>query len=135
MSDYNVARAHYGLGRVDNFEAITSDADVANALKAAYGSVDNIDAYIGGLAEDHVEGSELGPLFRTSFIQQFTRTRAADRLWYENQFPEDVVEKIRKTTIGDLIRRNSGLGNEKSFADRDTSVLFWEEQTAPAATL
>lgn len=34
-------------------------------MKDVYQDINNIDLWVGGLAEDHEEGSELGPTFRT----------------------------------------------------------------------
>src|SRR5581483_4659169 len=52
LADYNPMRAAYGLPRVTDFSQITSNADVQAKLKALYGSVNNIDAWVGALAED-----------------------------------------------------------------------------------
>src|SRR5205823_979490 len=64
LADYNTVRAAYGLGRVSDFSQITSNVQVQQTLKSLYGTVDNIDLWVGGLAEDHVAGSSLGPTFR-----------------------------------------------------------------------
>ena len=41
------------------------DAEAASKMKDLYQDIDNIDLWVGGLAEDHESGSELGPTFRT----------------------------------------------------------------------
>src|SRR6185295_549731 len=86
LADYNSTRAAYGLKKVTSFDQITSDPVLAGKLKDLYGSVDNVDLWVGGLAEDHVRGGSLGPTFRRILIDQFTRTRDGDRFWFENQF-------------------------------------------------
>src|SRR5206468_10040851 len=53
LADYNSMRAAYGLPRVTRFDQITSDATVQGRLEALYGTVANIDAWVGALAEDH----------------------------------------------------------------------------------
>ena len=48
-----------------SFSEITKDAEAASKMKDLYQDIDNIDLWVGGLAEDHESGSELGPTFRT----------------------------------------------------------------------
>lgn len=55
------------------------------ALQQAYGSVDAIDLWTGGLAEKVVPGAFLGSTFQAIVADQFERLRDGDRLWYENQ--------------------------------------------------
>ena len=85
IPDYNTLRDKLGLAGVKSFAQITSNVQVQQQLKAAYGSVNNIDAFEGGLAEDHVAGSEVGPLFQAIMVDQFTRLRDGDRFFYLNQ--------------------------------------------------
>ncbi len=60
LPSYNDAREQLGLERVTSFDQITSDPEVRAALEEAYGTVDNIDVWVGALAEDHIEGSSMG---------------------------------------------------------------------------
>src|SRR5262249_34400208 len=57
LSDYNTTRAALGLPKVTSFDQITSDPTLAAQLQSVYGSVDNVDLWVGGLAEDHLRGS------------------------------------------------------------------------------
>src|SRR4029079_7870017 len=47
LADYNTVRASYGLTRVTSFDQITSDAAVQETLKSLYGTVDNVDLWVG----------------------------------------------------------------------------------------
>lgn len=85
IPDYNTLRRVYGLWPVRQFNEITSDAELAARLQSLYKSVDNIDAWIGGLAEDHLPGSSLGPLVQGIWMREFTRLRDGDRLYYESR--------------------------------------------------
>ena len=40
---------------------------------------DQLDLWVGGLAEDHVSGSMLGELFHAIIVDQFHRVREGDR--------------------------------------------------------
>ncbi|MCB1236960.1 MAG: peroxidase, partial [Verrucomicrobiae bacterium] len=82
IADYNQVRVDYGLSPVTSFDEISSDPNVAAALEALYGTVDNIDAWVGGLAEDHVPGASVGELVQTVLADQFARIRDGDRFWY-----------------------------------------------------
>lgn len=55
---------------------------LAATLESVDGSVDDIDVWVGGLAEDHVNGGSVGELFSTIIIDQFERLRAGDANWY-----------------------------------------------------
>ena len=52
------------LEGLTSFSEITEDSDVASKMKEVYQDINNIDLWVGGLAEDHEDGSELGPTFR-----------------------------------------------------------------------
>ncbi|MBI2826362.1 MAG: peroxidase [Planctomycetia bacterium] len=111
LADYNSVREAYGLPRVASFDEITSDAEVQAKLEQLYGSVDNIDLWVGALAEDHVRGASVGPLLRTIVSDQFERVRDGDRLWYERTFSGRTLERIENTTLTDIMRRNTELTN------------------------
>jgi len=86
LPDYNQTRSDLGLEPVSRFADITSDPEVQAALEQVYGDVDNIDVWVGGLAEDHVPGSSVGKLLQTVLVDQFERIRDGDRFWYQNLF-------------------------------------------------
>jgi peroxidase len=111
IAGYNQVRADLGLNPVSGFSDITSDPTLQRALADVYGGVNDIDPLIGGLAEDAVSGSALGPLFTTIVAEQFERLRKGDRFWFENDpaFSSDAVRDLKKTTLGDLITRNTGV--------------------------
>lgn len=107
LADYNTVRVSVGLNAVSDFDEITSDVDLQTKLRDLYGSVDNIDLWIGGLAEDHVAGSSLGETFRIILVDQFTRLRDGDRFWYENVLEADILAEVKSTTLADVIERNT----------------------------
>ncbi len=81
---YNDVRVAYNLPRVTAFEDLTSDAGVVAALRLLYNdSIDLVDCYVGGLAEEHENGANLGPLFSAIILDQFARLRLGDRYFYE----------------------------------------------------
>jgi hypothetical protein len=111
LADYNTVRAAYGLRPAQNFADITSDVSVQQSLRDAYGNVNNIDLWVGGLAEDHVGGGSVGPLFRRILVDQFERLRDGDRFWYERDLSGRDLQQVRQTTLADVIRRNTTTTN------------------------
>jgi hypothetical protein len=60
LPDYNTVRASYVLAPVHRFADITSDTALQATLQLLYGTVDNIDVWVGSLAEDHLPGASVG---------------------------------------------------------------------------
>ena len=110
LPSYTQARIDYGLTPVTSFDQITSDVEVQQALEQVYGTVDKIDPWVGGLAEDHAQGAIIGELFQAVIADQFTRLRDGNRFWYENeQLTESELNLVRSTTLSSLIQRNTGI--------------------------
>jgi hypothetical protein len=62
----------------------TRSTTLAARLKAIYGDVDNIDAFVGMVSEEHLAGSEFGELQSALWTEQFEALRDGDRFFYEN---------------------------------------------------
>jgi len=127
LGTLNETRAALHLKTYTDFNQITSDATTAKALQQAYGTVDKIDLWVGGLAEDHLPGAMLGQTFNVIVAQQFTNLRDGDRFWFENQgFDRATLNQIKQTTLSDLILRNTDTVNMQSDAfvyyDRHTGL-------------
>ncbi|MSX02600.1 MAG: peroxidase [Actinobacteria bacterium] len=111
LADYNTMRAAYGLPRVTTFSQISPDPATAAALQSAYGSVNDVDLWVGGLAEKHVSGGSLGPLFTRMVADQFSRLRDGDRLFYERTLRGAELDQVRSTTLAKVIKANTALTN------------------------
>ena len=111
LPSYNDCREAFGLARRTSFDEITGVNRTANRLRQAYGSVDDVDPWLGGLAEDHVPGAAMGEFFRTVLIDQFVRVRDGDRFWFDNDSDLTPAERaeIAGTRLSDVINRNTGL--------------------------
>jgi hypothetical protein len=116
LPDYNSMRVAYGLRPVTSFAQITSNVQAQQELQQAYGSVDNIDAFEGGLAEDHVPGSDVGPLFQAIMVNQFTRLRDSDRFFYLNErwSPDELRIFQQGNTLAQVIEANTSITNLQS---------------------
>jgi len=111
LPDYNQCRIDYGLPPKCRFEEISSDLDTQERLKHAYGSVDLIDPWIGGLAEDHHGNAIVGQFFFHVLKDQFERLRDGDRFWFENDLAlsDKEIAGIRRTKLSDVIKRNTNI--------------------------
>ena len=112
LPDYNSARVQMGLGAVTSFAQISSSAEIQARLAAAYATVDDIDLWVGGLAEDHVNGGSVGETFFEILTRQFEAIRDGDRLWYQLVFSDDDAALIDQQSLATIIRRNTDIGAE-----------------------
>jgi Animal haem peroxidase len=110
LPSYTAARVALGLPAVTSFAQVSSDPTVGQRLAAAYQTVDQVDLWLGGLCEDHLPGSLVGPLFHKIVRDEFLRVRDGDRLWYENgQFSPAELAELRATRLADVILRNTSI--------------------------
>jgi hypothetical protein len=113
IGTYNQVRVAYGLPAVTSFAQITGNFQIQQELQRAYGSVTNIDPFEGGLAEDHVPGSDLGSLFTRIIAEQFNRLRAGDRFFYLNEtWNQGELNLFRQgDTLAKIIEANTNVTN------------------------
>lgn len=79
---YNAWRRWCGLSQPRNqaeLARVLNNADLARRLLQHYGTPDNIDVWMGGVAEPLVPGGRVGPLFVCLIARQFRNTRQGDR--------------------------------------------------------
>ncbi len=116
LPSFTLVRGAYGLPPAPTFADVSSDPGVQDALHAAYGDIRLLDAWTGGLAEDHAPGAMLGETFRTIIADQFRRLRDGDRYWHlhDPYFRANpaLLADVRSTTLADVIRRNTRLDTE-----------------------
>jgi peroxidase len=116
IGTYNQVREAYGLSPITSFSQITSNTVVQGELAAAYGTVDNIDPFEGGLAEDHLPGSDVGPLFQAIMVDQFKRLRNGDSFFYLNEnFNRDEIGLFMQgSSLAQIIEANTQVRNLQS---------------------
>jgi peroxidase len=108
LGSLNQTREALGLDPYTSFDQVSSNPETAAALERAYGDVDAIDLWTGGLSEDHLDGTPIGPTFSKILSDQFEALRDGDRLYFENQgFDDQTLNDIKSTTLSDIIERNT----------------------------
>jgi hypothetical protein len=90
----------------------TRRTTLASRLSAVYGSVDEVDAFVGMLCEPHLDGAELGELQQAIWRDQFVRLRDGDRFFYANDPALPLIEQEfgigYQHSLADLIQLNTG---------------------------
>ncbi|XP_061590239.1 eosinophil peroxidase [Cololabis saira] len=116
LPGYNAWRRFCGLSQPKNqaeLGQVLGNNNLARRLLQLYGTPDNIDAWLGGVAEPFVQGGRVGPLFACLIANQFQRIRQGDRLWYENPgvFTERQRAALSSVRLSSIICDNTGITN------------------------
>ena len=115
MPSYNEMRLAYGLAPAESFSDITRDRKVRRKLKRLYGTVHDVDSWVGGLAEDHIRGGSVGELMYTAMMDQFTVLRDGDRFFYtgdeelmDNSAIEEIID-LKRISLSEIISQNTSI--------------------------
>jgi Ca2+-binding RTX toxin-like protein len=93
----------------DEFAANLRDPSLIEQFKQLYHSVDDVDLWIGGLAEKPAEG-QLGSTFAFVFREQLDRLQDGDRFYYLDRLDgAHLLSDMKSQEFADIIMRNSGL--------------------------
>ena len=112
LASYNDYRANCGFPRVTDFDQISSDPRVQEALREKYKDVANIEFYVGLFAEDCKPDSALPALIGRmvavdAFSQAFTNPLLAPRVFKKETFSPLGMRIIEETnSLSDILNRN-----------------------------
>ncbi|KAM9360665.1 uncharacterized protein ABDE67_001280 [Symphorus nematophorus] len=114
LPGYNKWRKFCGLSQPHNqrqLGKVLKNNVLAKNLIDHYGTPENIDVWLGGVAEPFVRKGRVGPLFACLVASQFQRIRQGDRLWWENKgvFTMAQRESLKKTSLSRIICDNTGI--------------------------
>jgi hypothetical protein len=112
LPSYNDLRAAMGRMPASSFAEITEDVEVRDRLASVYTSVNDVDAWVGMLAEPHREGAFVGETLYRVIREQFVRLRDGDRFWYEVYLPRPMIQEVEELTLSRIIQLNTGIGDE-----------------------
>ncbi|WP_238017757.1 peroxidase family protein [Dactylosporangium sp. AC04546] len=97
---------------------------LAARLKAVYGSVDRVDAFVGMVSEPHVPGTEFGELQLAIWTRQFQALRDGDRFFYRNDPGLTFIRRAYgldyRRNLGDVIADNTDIPR----AELERNVFF-----------
>lgn len=111
LASYNQIREDFGLPLVKDFSDFTASEEDAVAMENLYGTPDNLDAWVGMLAEQHIDNAVIGPLVMRIMEDQFQNLRDGDRFYFENDPAFTLREKneIKNIKLYDILMRNTKL--------------------------
>ena len=111
LPDFNTYRASLGMTPYRTFREISDDEEVIEALQSNYTSINDIDAWVGMLAESPMDGALFGETVMAFMHLQFSAIRDGDRFYYENDPTLSDAEKaaIKATTMRDVVMRNTDI--------------------------
>ncbi len=135
LGDFNTVRSFFGLPKIPSFYELTKNQEEAILLEQVYGHIDNLDPWVGMLAETHMEGVLMGRLMHVIVKDQFQLLRDGDRFYFENDpfFDQDEIDAIKNTTLRDVLMRNTNieLMQEKVFTAMDHDQIPTNPELIP----
>ncbi|ROT74712.1 hypothetical protein C7M84_006774 [Penaeus vannamei] len=112
IASYTALRNACHLSPITSFADLSGimDDEVIDTFENLYSDVEDIELYVGGLAEHPVEGGIVGPTFACILLDQFLRLKHGDRFWYETEddnakFTEEQLDEIYNTTLAGILCR------------------------------
>jgi peroxidase len=128
LADLNTVREAYGLTAYTSFDELTGgDIDLADKFELVYDSINDVDVWIGGLSEQHVNGGVVGETFGAIIADQFTRLRDGDRFFYEGdeylEIFKDAGIADKKVTLADIIEDNSDVNISGSAFEVNNPIV------------
>ncbi|MGK0363128.1 MAG: hypothetical protein ACI85O_000170 [Saprospiraceae bacterium] len=112
LADFNTIRTSLGLTAYSDFEDLTNDDELANILANDLGyEIDNLDAWVGMLTENHMPDALFGETVMEIMKNQFANIRDGDRFYFENDDAFTTEEKatIKATKLRDIVMRNTNI--------------------------
>lgn len=110
IGTFNEVRESIGLPPATQWYHITSDYELQQKLRTAYNNdINEVDAWVGMICEDHVPGTSIGRTVRRVLRRQFRVLRNGDRYWFtrNSALSYNQKTKIKETTLADVISRNT----------------------------
>jgi Ca2+-binding RTX toxin-like protein len=96
---------------IDAFETANPGMMLVNGNTVK--GIDRVDLWVGGLAETHINGGQVGQTFWVVLHEQFDRLQEADEFYYIDRFDGfDLYEgEFEATSFAGIVARNTGLTN------------------------
>ncbi|NET80041.1 peroxidase family protein [Okeania sp. SIO1F9] len=113
VADINTVRNAIGLSSYTDFDELTGgNSELAAKFASVYDSIDDVDLWIGGLAEQDINGGVVGETISAIIIKQFTNLRDGDRFYVKNnpylKELEGIIDKnLDNVSLADIIEDNS----------------------------
>jgi len=133
LGTLNATRRAIGMQPYASFAQLTADPVLQSNLQNVYGDINAVDLFMGGLAEKHAAGANVGPTFQYIIASQFWRLRAADRFYWQNQgFDGQTAAMISGTTLAGILARDTSVTNLPADVFIEASGAAHAKAHAPA---
>uniref|UniRef100_A0A8C0LM62 Myeloperoxidase n=1 Tax=Canis lupus dingo TaxID=286419 RepID=A0A8C0LM62_CANLU len=114
LAGYNAWRRFCGLPQpstVGELATVLRNLDLAQKLMQQYGTPDNIDIWMGGVAEPLEPRGRVGQLLACLIGTQFRKLRDGDRFWWENRgvFSSQQQQALARISLPRIICDNTGI--------------------------
>jgi prostaglandin-endoperoxide synthase 2 len=113
LQSYNAYRQRFGMRPLRDFPELTADVAVQRRLAELYGSIDDLEWYVGIFAEDHPEDQIMGDLLTAmvgydAFTQALTNPVLAPQVFTEATFTRAGLQIISRTrSLQQILARNA----------------------------
>ncbi|XP_057572049.1 eosinophil peroxidase [Hippopotamus amphibius kiboko] len=114
LPGYNAWRRFCGLSQPRNLAQLSQvlkNEGLARKFLNLYGTPDNIDIWIGAIAEPLLPGARVGPLLACLFENQFRRARDGDRFWWQKKdvFTKRQRRALSRISLSRIVCDNTGI--------------------------
>jgi len=112
IPSFNDLRENEGYARLKSFGQVSKHSRFNKSMSKMYPTVDDIDPWLGLIAEKATGNSLLGTTASSIISKQFRNLRDADRFWYTHAYKTEFSKAIEGQTLMDIIVRNSAVTQE-----------------------
>jgi Ca2+-binding RTX toxin-like protein len=93
---------------IDAFKTANPSIELVNGNTVK--GIDRVDLWVGGLAEEHINGGVVGATFWVVLHEQFDRLQEGDRFYYLDRVDDfDFYNQVEDQSFADIIARNTGI--------------------------
>lgn len=107
LPTYNAMREALGMRKIESFNDPIFQEGVGEKLASVYSSPDEIDLWVGGLAENPSGASMLGETFTKIVSEQFAKTAKADENFYTRTMSYEDQQWLNNLSLSDIIKANT----------------------------
>lgn len=107
LPTYNAMREALGMRKIESFNDPIFQEGVGEQLASVYSSPDEIDLWVGGLAENPSGASMLGETFTKIVSEQFAKTAKADENFYTRTMSYEDQQWLNNLSLSDIIKANT----------------------------
>uniref|UniRef100_A0A8C3XDK8 Lactoperoxidase n=1 Tax=Catagonus wagneri TaxID=51154 RepID=A0A8C3XDK8_9CETA len=114
LPGYNAWRRFCGLSQPRNLAQLSrvlKNPALARKFLNLYGTPNNIDIWVGAIAEPLLPGARVGPLLACLFEKQFRRARNGDRFWWQKRgvFTKRQRKALSHISLSRIVCDNTGI--------------------------